>query len=193
MKIVDYQNLVDPDLLHWVAKRHPLNPDIASEIPLLYVQEKDQRGIRIEMDHRSGNVTLTIHPIIRPTKRDEYILYHEFGHIADRLNPDFRYNQDRRLALSRSQEECFLQIWNVFIDARLHHHGLFCLPQGGEVDIVVDGIKYRLPRSEISTYLLEACAHLSQRGVRKPGALLTDIWNNPERHLTFEDLLAPIW
>ena len=191
MKIVDYQNLVDPGLLEWIAKQHPLYSDIGSEIKLLYVQEKDHRGIRIEMDH-TGNVTLTIHPILRPTQRDEYILYHEFGHIADRLNPSFRYDQDRRLRLSHAQEECFLQLWNVFIDARLHRHGVFCLPSGGEVDISVDNVTYRLPRSEISTYLLEACAHLSQRGIPKPGALVTDIWNHPERFLTFEDLLAPL-
>lgn len=191
MKILDYQNLVDPGLLQHIAKHHPLNSDISSEIDILYVQEKDHRGIRIEMD-RSCNVTLTIHPIIRPSERDMFILYHELGHIADRLNPTFNYNQERRLHLSQAAEECFVQLWNVFIDARLHHHGLFRLPTAGEVDIAVDGIKCRLPRTEISTYLLEACAHLSQRGIRKPGALVTDIWNNPKRFLTFEDLLAPL-
>ena len=191
MKILDYQNLVDPGLLQHIAKHHPLNSDIASQIDILHVQEKDHIGIRVEMD-RSYSVTLTIHPIIRPSERDMFILYHEFGHIADRLNPTFNYDQQRRLNLSQAQEECFVQLWNVFIDARLHHHSLFCLPSAGEVDIVVDGIKYRLPRTEISTYLLEACAHLSQRGIRKPGALITDIWNNPQRFLTFEDLLAPL-
>lgn len=191
MKILDYQNLVDPGLLEHITRQHPFYPDMASEINILYVQEKDHRGIRIEMD-QSANVTLTIHPIIRPSERDKYILYHEFGHIADRLNPDFGYDQERRLHLSQAQEECFVQLWNVFIDARLHLHGLFRLPSGGEVDIVVDGIKYRLPRTEVSTYLLEACAHLSQRGIRKPGALVTDIWNHPTRFLTFEDLLAPV-
>lgn len=191
MKILDYQNLVDFRLLQQVAKQHPLYSDMASEIDILYVQEKDHRGIRIEMD-RACNVTLTIHPIIRPSERDVYILYHEFGHIADRFNPDFHYDHNRRMALSQAEQECFVQLWNVFIDARLHHHGLFRLPSGGEVDIKVDGITYRLPRTEISTYLLEACAHLSQRGIRKPGALVTDIWNNPQRFLTFEDLLAPI-
>jgi hypothetical protein len=195
MKILDYQNLVHPGLLHTVTKHHPLYSDLASEINILYVQEKDhcgiRCGIRIEMD-QSANVTLTIHPIIRPSERDKYILYHEFGHIADRLNPYFGYNHEKRLNLSQAQEECFMQIWNVFIDARLHHHGLFRLPPGGEVDIVVDGTKYRLPRTEVSTYLLEASAHLSQRGIRKPGALVTGIWNYPTRFLTFEDLLAPL-
>lgn len=191
MKILDYQNLVDSELLGAIARQHPFYPGVASEIGILYVQEKDQRGIRIEMD-QSANVTLTIHPIIRPNARDKYILYHEFGHIADRLNPDFGYNHQRRQNLSQGQEECFIQLWNVFIDARLHHHGLFRLPPGGEVDIVVDGIKYRLPRTEVSTYLLEACAHLSQRGIGKPGALVTGIWNHPSRFLTFEDLLAPL-
>jgi hypothetical protein len=191
MKILDYQNLVDPGLLEAVAKNHPLYSDIASEINILYVQEQDHRGIRIEMDP-ARNVTLTIHPIIWPNERDRYILYHEFGHIADRFNPYFRYSHDRRLALSQTQEECFVQLWNVYIDARLHHHGVFRLPPGGEVDIKVDGINYRLPRTEISTYLLEACAHLSQRGIRKPGALVTDIWNHPQRFLTFQDLLDPL-
>lgn len=146
MKILDYQNLVDPSLLEAVAKKHPLYSDIASEINILYVQEKDHRGIRIEMD-TSRNVTLTIHPIIRPNERDKYILYHEFGQIADRFNLYFRYSHNRRLALSQAQEECFFQLWNVYIDVRLHQHGVFRLPPGGEVDIKVDAITYRLPRT----------------------------------------------
>jgi hypothetical protein len=191
MKILDYQNLVDPNLLQLVAKEHPLNSDIASDIKILYVREKDERGIRIEMDDKR-NVTLTIHPIIRPTDRDIYILYHEFGHIADRLNPAFGYNHNKRLQFTQDQEDAFLQLWNLFIDSRLHYHNLFCLPRGGEIDILVDTIRYRLPRTQINTYLLEACLHLSQRGIRRPGNLVTDIWNHPNRFLTFDDLLAPI-
>lgn len=191
MKIIDFQNLVPPHVLELVAKHHPLYSDIASEIKILTVKEKDQDSIHIEMD-RSYNVTLTIHPIIRPSERDMYILYHEFGHIADRINPDFRYDHDKRLELSQAQERCFLQLWNVFIDARLNDHGLFRLPPAGESELIVDGIKYVLPRNQISTYLLEASAHLSKMGIRKPGTLVTEIWNNPKRFLTFEDLLYPL-
>ena len=191
MRIIDYQNLVDPGLLEKVAKHHPLYSDIASEINWLTVREKDQGSVRIEMD-RSGNAILTIHPIIRPTQRDMYILYHEFGHLADRINPRFRYDHDRRLQLTQDQETCFLQLWNVYIDARLNEHGLFQLPSGGQAELIVDGQKYLLPRSKTSTYLLEACARLSQRGIQRPGGLVTGIWNHPQRFLTFEDLLAPV-
>jgi hypothetical protein len=191
MRIIDYRNLVDPDLLEMVAKHHPLYSDIASEIRWLTVQEKDHGSVRIEMD-RSRDVTLTIHPMIRPSQRDLYILYHEFGHIADRINPRFRYDHDKRLQLTQTQETCFLQLWNVYIDTRLNEHGLFRLPEGGQAELIVDGQRYVLPRNKTSTYLLEACAALSQRGVRRPGGLVTGIWNHPKRWLTFEDLLDPV-
>ncbi|MFP4588273.1 MAG: hypothetical protein ACLFM3_09540, partial [Desulfohalobiaceae bacterium] len=191
MQVLDFQNLVHKGLLEKVTRHHPFHPDLASSIKTLSVYEKDQRGIRIEMDeHR--NVYLTIHPILRPGKRDAYILYHEFGHIADRLDPDFGYQQQERLALSPVQEECFLQLWNVYIDTRLKQQDLFCLPAGGEVEISVDGIRYKLPKSEVSTYLLETAAHLSQRGVPRAGSLVQAIWEHPERRLTFQDLLDPI-
>lgn len=191
MQVLDFQNLLHKGLLEKVTREHPFYPDLASSIKTLSVYEKDQKGIRIEMDEER-NVYLTIHPILRPGKRDAYILYHEFGHIADRLNPDFGYKHQQRLALSSMQEECFLQLWNVYIDTRLQEEGLFCLPAGGEVEISVDGVRYRLPKSEVSTYLLEAAAHLTQRGVPKAGSLVQSIWDNPQRRLTFQDLLDPI-
>lgn len=43
--------------------------------------------------------------------------------------------------------------------------------------------------NDINSYLLEACAHLSRRGYRRPGSMVADIWNHPQRFLTFEDLL----
>jgi hypothetical protein len=188
MKVFDPRNLVDEQLLQTVARRHPFHPDLASSLKLLTVREKEDDSVRIDLDGE-GNATLTIHPIIRPSKRDVYILYHELGHAADRLNPAFGYDHARRLALDGVQESSFLELWNVFIDARLNDRGLFRLPESGEVELVVDGRRYVLPRNDVNTYLLEAAAHLSQRGFLKPGAVVTDIWNHPERRLTFEDLL----
>ncbi len=43
--------------------------------------------------------------------------------------------------------------------------------------------------NDINSSRLEACAHLSRRGYRRPGSMVTAIWNHPERFLTFEDLL----
>jgi len=188
MYIHDIRNLISQDLLLTVTKHHPLYHDIASELRQVTVQEKTGPDISIHMD-AEGNVTLNIHPVIRPTKRDMYILYHEFGHVADRLNPHFGYSHERRLALEPNQERSFLELWNVFIDTRLNAHGLFCLPQAGETDISVDGVTYRLPKSDLNTYLLESIAHLSQRGFRRPGSIVTAVWNHPDRFLTFSDLL----
>ncbi len=189
MKVFDPQNLIDKWLLEIVTKHHPLYHDIGSELNILTVHEKEGQDIFIQMDDKK-NVDLHIKPIIQPTQRDKYILYHEFGHIADRLNPYFRYDHNLRLTLSHIQEKNLLELWNVYIDTRLNQHGLFSLPQSGQIDVVVDGVKYRLPRSDTNTYLLEAIAHLSQRGFQKPGLIVTDIWNNPGRFLTFRDLTS---
>ncbi len=191
MQVLDFQNLVHKGLLAQVTKRHPFYSDLASNIKTLNVYEKDSQGVRIDMDeHR--NVHLTIHPILRPSNRDIYILYHEFGHIADRLHPNFRYDHAQRLALTAVQEQCFLQLWNLYIDARLNTQGLFSLPVAGEVRIRVDNQIYNLPRTELSTYLLEAAAHLSQNGINRAGSLVKSIWDHPERTLSFQDLLDPV-
>lgn len=188
MKVFDPRNLVDERLIENVTKHHPLNRDMASELNLVSIEEKTDRNIHVHMDE-GNNVQLVIPPMIRPTERDLYILYHEFGHVADRLNPDFHYDHDTRLNLSFGTEKSLLVLWNVFIDTRLNKHGLFRLPAGGEVEITVDGVRYRLPRNDKSTYLLEAVAGLSSRGVQKPGAKVTAIWNHPDRFLSFSDLL----
>ncbi|MCF8104447.1 MAG: hypothetical protein K9K64_03095 [Desulfohalobiaceae bacterium] len=188
MKVFDPRNLVDERLLEIVTKHHPLYRDMASELSLVCVEEETDQNIHVRMDE-GNNVQLAIHPMIRPTERDLYILYHEFGHIGDRLNPDFHYDHDTRLSLSFSTEKCLLVLWNVFIDTRLNQHGLFRLPAGGLVEITVDGFRYRLPRNDISTYLLEAVAGLSSQGVHKPGAKVTAIWSHPGRFLSFSDLL----
>jgi hypothetical protein len=188
MHIHDIQNLISEELLLKVLKHHPLYHDMASELGEVTVCEKTGSNIHIVMDE-NNNVTLAIHPFIRPTKRDMFILYHEFGHVADRLNPYFGYSHQKRLALDRTQERNFLELWNVFIDTRLNRHGLFCLPQSGRTEIVVDNVTYSLPRNDVNTYLLETCAHLSQRGLQRPGGVVTSIWNHPDRFLTFADLL----
>lgn len=101
MKVFDPRNLVDERLLEIVTKHHPLYRDMASELSLVCVEEETDQNIHVRMDE-GNNVQLAIHPMIRPTERDLYILYHEFGHIADRLNPDFHYDHETRLELSHS-------------------------------------------------------------------------------------------
>ena len=191
MQTHDIQNLVDQELLQVVTKHHPLRRDIASELKSLTVREKTGQDIRMEMDP-DLHAVLYIHPILRPSMRDKYILYHEFGHIADRLNPGFGYRHEERLKLTPWQEQNFLELWNVFIDSRLNRHGLFCLPSSGQSEFIVDGKRYVLPRSDVNTYLLEAITHLTQRGMYRPGSLITTIWNNPHRFLSFRDLLEAV-
>lgn len=188
MKVFDPQNLVDERLLENVAKHHPLNRDMASELKLVTVEEQTDQNVHVRMDEKR-NVYLAIPPMIHPTERDLFILYHEFGHVGDRLNPDFHYDHAHRLKFSPLQEKNFLELWNVFIDTRLNQHGLFRLPAHGWTEITVDGLTYRLPRSETSTYLLERIARLSKRGVTRPGGKISAIWKHPERFLSFSDLL----
>lgn len=188
MKVFDPRNLVDEHLLDVVTKHHPLYHDLGSELKVLSVEEARDQNIHVRMDE-NRNVDLCIRPMLHVTDRDLYILYHEFGHIGDRLNPDFHYDHDLRMELSPLREQCFLELWNVSIDTRLNQHGLFKLPAQGLTEITVDGITYRLPRSDTNTYLLERIAHLAHRGVHKPGAKVAAVWNHPHRLLSFSDLL----
>lgn len=191
MEIFDFQNLVDPHLLRIVSKHHPLYRDMDSELRTLTIREKGSEPIRMEMEE-DLRCTLYIHPILRPSARDKHILYHEFGHVADRLNPSFGYRHAERKALDPLQEQNFLELWNIYIDTRLNQHGLFCLPQSGHSEFIIDGKRYVLPKSEVNTYLLEAITHLTQRGMKRPGSVVTSIWNNPHRFLSFDDLLDAV-
>mgnify|MGYP000264632609 CR=1 FL=1 len=191
MHIVDFRNLVDQDLLWRALKHHPLYHDLASELRSLTIEEKTGQHVGVEMDKKRQAI-LYIHPIIRPTQRDRFILYHELGHLADRINPQFGYRHEERMQLDASQERNFVELWNVYIDSRLNQHGLFCLPQSGDSEFIIDGKRYVLPKNDINTYLLEAITHLTQRGMHRPGSLVTTIWNNPHRSLGFYDLLDAV-
>ena len=191
MHIHDFRNLVDKELLWRALKHHPLLRDLASELKSLTIQEKTGPNVGVEMDE-NRHATLYIHPIIQPCKRDRFILYHEMSHLADRINPRFGYRHRDRMRLTAYQERNFMELWNVYIDARLNQHGLFCLPQSGQAAFVIDGRRYVLPKNDINTYLLEAITNLTQRGMNRPGSLVTTIWNNPHRQLSFDDLLDPV-
>jgi len=191
MHIYDFRNLVDQELLWRALKHHPLHRDLASELRSLTIEEKTGPNVGVEMDEQR-HATLYIHPIVRPGARDRFVLYHELGHIADRINPRFGYRHRDRMQLDAQQEKNFVELWNVYIDARLSHHGLFCLPQNGQSEFIIDGRRYVLPKNEINTYLLEAITHLTQRGMYRPGSLVTTIWNNPHRLLGFDDLLDAV-
>lgn len=191
MHIFDFRNLVDEELLWRALKHHPLHHDLASELRSLTIEEKTGPYVGVEMDEQR-HATLYIHPIIRPSERDRFILYHELGHLADRINPRFGYRHRDRMQLDAQQEKNFVELWNVYIDARLNQHGLFCLPPCGQSEFIIDGRSYVLPKNEINTYLLEAITHLTQRGMYRPGSLVTTIWNNPHRFLGFDELLDAV-
>jgi len=191
MQIHDFRNLVDQELLWRALKHHPLYHDLASELRSLTIEEKTGPNVGVEMDE-NRRATLYIHPIIRPCERDRFILYHELGHLADRIDPGFGYRHQDRMRLTAYQERNFLELWNVYIDARLNQHGLFCLPREGQSAFVIDGRRYVLPKNDVNTYLLEAITNLTQRGMYRPGSLVTTIWNNPHRQLSFDDLLDPV-
>jgi hypothetical protein len=191
MHIFDFRNLVDEELLWRALKHHPLHHDLASELRSLTIEEKTGPNVGVEMDEQR-HATLYIHPIIRPSERDRFILYHELGHLADRINPRFGYRHRDRMQLDAQQEKNFVELWNVYIDARLNQYGLFCLPQSGQSEFIIDGRRYVLPKNEINTYLLEAITHLTQRGMYRPGCLVSTIWNNPHRFLGFDDLLDAV-
>ena len=191
MYVEDFRNLVDEELLWRALKHHPLYHDLASELRSLTIQEKTGSSVGVEMDERR-RATLYIHPILHPCQRDRFILYHELGHLADRINPRFGYRHNDRMRLTACQERNFLELWNVYIDTRLNEYGLFCLPRSGYSEFVIDDKRYVLPKNDINTYLLETITHLTQRGMYRPGSLVTSIWNNPNRALSFDDLLDPV-
>jgi hypothetical protein len=119
----------------------------------------------------------------------EYILYHEFGHIADRLNPKFRYSDESRLALSKTEQVMFMELWNLYIDARLNHFGHFKLTKiamGGYCRI--DGKLQRAPFS-IEGKLLRHISCLRSGNIDNADQIVRSIWENPLLPRSYDDLI----
>lgn len=144
---------------------------------------------RISFNNETLEAILCVAPNLYQLENFEYILYHELAHVADQLNPKFAYSESERAALSKSENTMFREIWNLYIDARLNHYGLFRLTKiamGGFCTI--DGKLQRTPFS-IEGKLLRHISCLRSGNIDNADYIVRNIWEKPFIFRSYDDLI----
>lgn len=88
MKIIDEQNLIpDKKILNHIVSNHPFDSDLSVKLETIKIDISENYGIPKEMiqfDSSNSHIILGIGESTHLKENFEYILYHEFGHAADR-------------------------------------------------------------------------------------------------------------
>jgi hypothetical protein len=96
MRILDNEQLIpDHAVLDRIVRNHPFSKNLAKQLDTIVIELSEQAEIakeKIEYDDSFTNVRLGVGRDTAKKGNYEYILYHEFGHAADRLNPEFGYS-----------------------------------------------------------------------------------------------------
>lgn len=186
MQIIDKDNILpDPTVLEDVIENHPFLSDLKMLLKTVTIRQPNQDE-RVHIQTDGNNITLVICPFKSFDEQQRYILFHEIGHVADRFNPAFKYNETTRYNLSNRQGEIFRELWNLYIDARLSHLGIYRhLP--GKFSHVINGNRKHVERTP-DTQLLERIDFLNKRGFSNAD-IVHDIWDHPEEEYSFNALI----
>jgi len=194
VKISDPHRLIpDHSVLHRIVESHPLFSDLLDgirEVRVLPIDQHLNQGPRVEYDQ--GKREAKLYVASDTARRNDfcYILYHEFSHVADRLNPAFGYSDEVRFSLSDTEQLNVRELWNVYIDARLHHHSLFELGENDRnIYRKINGKPQKIPFS-IEGKLIKHSSFLSSRGIREAQRIVQEIWDNPHLLRSYQQLVA---
>ena len=194
MKIIDEQNLIpDKRILIQIISNHPFVSDLSNKLETVQIEISENHGIPKEMiqfDPSNTHVILGIGKGSHQKENFEYILYHEFGHAADRLNPGFEYSEKEKSLLSAKEKMGVMELWNTYIDSRLNESGLFKLGYQPPSTGKLNGKVVRFPEG-LNGELLSHISILENCGLKheKANKLVDDIWNNPRRVMTYKDMI----
>jgi hypothetical protein len=138
-----------------------------------------------DLENRRGRLGLG--RLSRESSDLTYILYHEFSHVADRINPRFKYSEERKAALSEHEQMAVMELWNFFIDARLNRAGVFQLIEQPacptrKQGLIPNTIQGRL---QLHAVLLETLGVRYELGL----SLVTDFWNDPTEVWSYEEMI----
>jgi len=194
MEISDPNNLIpDHSVIERVVKTHPFSSDLCFQIKKVIVkshQEADDGAPSIKLDHATHETILYVGPNMAEKRNYEYILYHEFGHVADRLSPEFGYSDQAKYSLTDIEQENLMKLWNLYIDARLHHHDLFRLDEEQRPTCsMINGKLQKLPCT-IQGKLMAHVSFLKSRGIAEPERVVREIWKNPEKRISYQDMIS---
>jgi len=127
MKIIDNNNLIpDKEILKKIVREHPFSKNLDSRINTLIIELLPSQATSETSKLNFGNndVILSIFRTTPEKNNYKYILYHEFGHIADQFNPEFEYTEEGMNSLTNNEKLKVEELWNAYIDARLNDKNL---------------------------------------------------------------------
>lgn len=193
MKINDPDRIVpDYEALRVVVENHPLSASLVDSVLELNIEEityKLSSPARIDYQPEAKLVILQMTREVPCLPEYRYILLHEFTHIIDRINPSFHFSTTKKDELAAMEQVKLEEIWNVYIDSRLHALGLFQL---GEMDRNINCVEnghLKLIPFTIEGKMLRHISFLRSRGLSNAASLVKDIWNNPQTFRNFDDLI----
>jgi hypothetical protein len=188
IEIIDQQALVpDKGIIADVIAHHPASKELCIHVKTIIVEKADKESI--EYDFYSKKVILNLTQNFHKKENYKYILFHEFSHVADKTRSKFNYSDEVKNSLTDLEKSLVMELWNVYIDSRLNYYGLFMLgPNDSNVYGTIDGKLQKLPFT-IEGKLLGHVAFLASRGFRDAKFIVEDIWNNPQRTISYDDLI----
>lgn len=196
MKIFDQEGLLpNHEHLISVVASHPFDDSLVAKISKITIRLSVRFGIaqeNIETDVDKGEVYLGVGKSTYLKEDYNSILYHEFGHVADRMDANFQYSEDLKSELSESEQICVMELWNVYINSRLNAVGLYTT-SGSECLGTLNGKRQMFPGT-IEGDLMVHMAALEREGFSYKLAkeLIEDIWKYPNEPLTYPMMITKI-
>jgi hypothetical protein len=163
----------DKTVLQNIFKEHPLSKNLWTSIKNLTIQLSPGPSEEISFDIVTTDAILFLFRDTASKPEYEFILYHEFSHVADKLNPKFNFSEKKLCALKEIEQAAVKTIWDCYINARLN-----------EKHLIPDGYAKTDQRNRID--YLESCFLMDAQG------LFQEIWNNPSQSLSFDDLINKV-
>ena len=146
-------------------------------------------GPNIEFDKEDKIATLGLSEYDFNRVNIEFILYHEFSHIIDRIDPDFGYSDEKKELLTDPEKLCVMELWNIYIDSRLNNHDLFRLGENdNNVLCRINGKLQKAPYS-IEGKLLCHISFLRSRGFIDADSIVREFWQHPLKIRSYDDFI----
>jgi len=192
MKIIDNKNLIlDKKALIKITKEHPSGRNLYNDISVLVIELSNYNTEAIFFDDNAKNITVVTLFVFKNTEsKDDFksILYHEFFHVADRIDSKFKYSDKKKDALTEYEKQCVMELWNLYINTRLKDKGLFVVGKGSSL-LKIRG-KYQICHNRTTNVMLmNSINFLRTRGINRAEEIVRRIWGNPNHYLSYNDMV----
>ncbi len=193
MKLHDPDRLIpNHDHLMRIVASHPFDRSLSDRIRQITVRRSEQFGIareNVEIDMDTAHVLLGIGESTPDKTNYDFVLYHEFGHVADIMCAEFEYSDELKRELSDTERICVMELWNVYINSRLNAVGLYA-PSGSVGLGTLNGVRQRFPETSRGELMVHM-ATLEREGFshKRAKELVLGIWEDPGVPWTYPGMI----